>query len=112
MYIYFKQKKLQKISCSERKIIKSFGEKIGQKLMQRLSELKAAKDLSEISHLPPQRLHLLSGDRANHFSVDLTANYRLIFTSPEITEALNPDGTLDKAKIKTVIIIEVVDYHD
>jgi len=58
---------------------KELGDNMSKKLQRRLSELKAAGSLSEISYLPPPRLHALSGNRSRQFSVDLDHPYRLLF---------------------------------
>ncbi len=63
MDIYFKTKKLQKICSKQNEAIKKLGVTGGRKLMQRMLELQAAVTLSDISHLPPRRLHELSGNR-------------------------------------------------
>ena len=79
MNIYFKSKKLQKICNSERSSTKEWGPEISKKVRQRLFELYAAEKLSDISFLPPPRLHELDGRRTGQFAVDLKQPYRLIF---------------------------------
>ena len=79
MLIYFRTTKLQKTCSQEQKMIKELGGAMARKLRQRLTELKAADSLSDISHLPPPRCHELTGKRAGQFSVDLEHPYRLLF---------------------------------
>lgn len=79
--------------------------------MQRMSELRAAIALIDISHLPPPRLHELSGNRKGQFSVDLYHPYRLLFILANNPCPLKEDGGLDKEKITQVEIIEIVDTH-
>ena len=107
MEIYAASKKLGKVISSEKRIYKVFGSLTGKKIVQRLSEISAANTLKDISHLPPPRLHLLSGNRNNQFAVSLNGNERLIF------EGLDLDGIVetDKEKVVSVNILEVVDYH-
>ncbi len=79
MVISFRTRKLQKICSEQRAGVKELGPKGGRRLMQRMVELNAAIALSDISYLPPPRLHELSGNRKGHFSVDLAHPYRLLF---------------------------------
>ena len=79
MHISFKSKKLQKICSKHKSALKALGQTRGRKLMQRMSELSAAVDLTDISHLPPPRLHELTGNKRGQFSVDLGHPYRLLF---------------------------------
>jgi len=79
--------------------------------MQRLSELNAAGNLSYISHLPPARLHELSGKQKNQFSVDLDHPYRLLFTPDYEVMPQNEDGGIDKEKVEKIKILGIKDTH-
>ena len=79
--------------------------------MQRLSELHAAIALSDITHLPPARLHELTGNRNGQFSVDLGHPYRLLFIPKNEPTPVKDDGGLDKENINRIKIIEIEDTH-
>ena len=79
--------------------------------MQRMSELHAAIALSDISHLPPPRLHELTGNKSGHFSVDLGHPYRLLFIQNNDPIPLKDDGGLDKSNINRIKIIAIEDTH-
>ena len=111
MDIYFKYKKLQKACNSKQESIKEWGSVTAKKVRQRLSELLAADSLSEISHLPPPRLHQLNGDREGQFAVDLQHPYRLVFEPADKPVSQNNLGGIDKRKVTAILIIEVEDYH-
>jgi len=111
MDIYFKTKKLQKICSTKREAVKELGQKGSKKLMQRLSELSAAIALSDISYLPPPRLHELSGNRKGQFSVDLNHPYRLLFIPANGPTPMRDDGGVDKEKIDQIEITEIEDTH-
>jgi proteic killer suppression protein len=100
-------KKLTKLLSEPKKLQKEYGTVVAEKISKRLFEFEDAETLSDISHLPPPRLHQLSGDRKNQFAVDLTKNYRLIFEGYDAKD----EETTDKGKIVTVVIIEIEDYH-
>jgi plasmid maintenance system killer protein len=99
--------KLEKIISSSKKLKKQFGTDIANRIQQRITEFQAADTLSDISHLPPARLHALSGNRKDCFAVDVSANVRLIF------QGLDEDYeiTTDKTKAIKIYIKEVRDYH-
>ena len=111
MDISFASGSLQKVCNSQKEMHRKFGQKVAGRLAQRLSELKAAESLAEISHLPPARLHELGHDRQGQFAVDLAQPKRLIFKPDHNPVPLKADGGLDKEKITRLRIVEILDYH-
>jgi proteic killer suppression protein len=111
MNISFKTRKLQKICSQKTEMVRAVGADCAKKLQQRMSELWAASSLSDISHLPPARLHALVGDRKNTFSVDLKHPYRLLFTVADDLIPYLEDGGIDKGKVLSVEIVEICDTH-
>ncbi|AOZ93318.1 type II toxin-antitoxin system RelE/ParE family toxin [Paenibacillus crassostreae] len=111
MNIYFKDSKIEKAMNNERESIKTWGPDNARKIRTRMSELHAADNLSQLSHVPPSRLHALTGNRKDQFSITVKEPFRIIF------EALNDpvprllDGGIDKTRITEIMIIEVVNYH-
>lgn len=80
MKISFKTAKLQKEYADHRKAVKSYGESIARKYIQRVNLLKQARDLDEVKTLPGLNCHPLKGDRKGQWAVKLSGFYRLIFT--------------------------------
>lgn len=111
MDISFKSKKLQKICSISKSALKELGQAKGKKLMQRMSELRAAIALSDISRLPPARLHELKDNRKGQFSVDLEHPYRLLFIPNNKPIPEKEDGGIDKANINKIKITGIVDTH-
>lgn len=109
--VYFKTKKLHNICSNQKEMIKKYGLRMAVKLQQRLMELQAAGNLSEISKVPPPRCHELIGDRSNQFSVDLKHPYRLIFISANDPVPELAVGGLDWKKVTEVEILEIADTH-
>jgi len=103
MKISYRNKKLERILSDER-LIKKHYSKVFTGLVNRLTELDAVKNLSLISHNPPPRKHKLSGNYEGHWSVDVSKNYRLIFTIPG-------NGSLEEKLITEIIIEGIVDTH-
>lgn len=113
MEIVFKTDKLRKLCNSSAELQRKYGSKQAQKIQQRLYELQAATTLADISHLPPPRCHLLTGDRAGQFAVDVTERNRLVFEPANDPVPLLPDGGIDRAQITAILIIEIaIDYHE
>jgi len=111
MRIFFKTRKLQKICSQSMESQKQLGAKCGRKLQQRMMELKAAQNLSDISRLPPPRCHELTGDRAGQFSVDLEHPYRLLFIVANDPYPERESGGVDLDGVTEIEIIEIADTH-
>ncbi|WP_430534481.1 type II toxin-antitoxin system RelE/ParE family toxin [Listeria rocourtiae] len=108
MEIYAKTQKMTKILSDERLLRKEYGKDIGDSLRLRVSEFKAAETLEDISHLKPQRLHQLKGNKYKDcYAVDLTKNFRCIFEAYDSDE----ERTLVKSEAVAIKIMEVGDYH-
>ncbi|ACV62404.1 HigA [Desulfofarcimen acetoxidans DSM 771] len=110
MLIKFKTRKLKKICDSGQEIIKKWGQGNGFKIQQRLSELRAASCLSDISHLPPPRLHELRENWEDHFSVDIRHPYRIIFKPTEPIPR-KEDGGIDLSRVTEIMVVNIMDYH-
>ena len=81
------------------------------KLQQRMMELKAAENLTDISRLPPARCHELKGNRKGQLSVDLEHPYRLLFVPADNPIPKKEGGGLDWDRITEIEIIEIIDTH-
>lgn len=80
MEIKFKTRILEKCYTAHKEAVKSFGEQVARKYVQRVNIIKAAKNLDELKTLPGLRCHPLTGNRQGQFAINLTGFYRLIFT--------------------------------
>lgn len=110
MYISFKTKKLERIFNSEKGLRKEF-DKNAQVLMRRMAVLRAASCLAEISHIPPERRHELTGKKKGTFAVDLKHPYRLVFMPNHDPVPVCDDGGIDLAQVTAITILAVEDYH-
>jgi proteic killer suppression protein len=99
--------KLTKLLNDPRALQRQYGALRANKIRIRLTEFTAAKSLSDISHLPPARLHRLFGDRDQQFAVDIVKNWRITFSGFD----QNDDLTTDKGKIVALLIHDIEDYH-
>lgn len=110
MKIVFLSNKLQKSLNSEAEMVKVYGKNRAKKLKMRLKVLSSAANLQEVPQIPPDRCHLLKGDKKGSFAVDLEHPFRLIFR-PEEPVPCNTDGSIDLKRVTTIIIECVEDYH-
>jgi proteic killer suppression protein len=111
MTISFASKKLQKVCNSDKEMRAEFGAELSKKLQLRLSELRAADNLDEISKLPPARCHELSQNRQGQLAVDAVHPKRLIFRPNHTPVPTKADGGLDWGKVTSVIVLGISDYH-
>ena len=111
MDIDFKNNKLKKC-CNEKAAgIKEWGLPIANKIFQRLTEFRAADNLSEISSLPPPRCHSVNEIRKDCWAVDTIHPTRLLFKINQEPVPKLPDGGIDLKNVKSIKIWEVEDYH-
>ncbi len=111
MEISYRTRKLQKQCTKKKEAEKHLGNECAAKLMLRLDDLRAAECLADISHLPPARLHELTGADNEVFSVDLAHPFRLLFVPDEDPVPMSDDGGIDRSSIRTIKIIDIRDTH-
>ncbi|WP_024785619.1 type II toxin-antitoxin system RelE/ParE family toxin [Streptococcus mutans] len=107
MEVFGETSRITKIINDKRQLVKHYGKDQALKIQQRLDEFSAAENLTQISHLPPARLHQLKGDRQYQFAVDIGANWRIIFEGYDEYDVL----VTEKSEIVTLSIISIEDYH-
>ena len=110
MDIIFSSKKQEKTFNSKRLLEKEYG-KNASAIMRRMSVLRAASTLADVSHLKPERRHQLTGNRKDEFAVDLKHPHRLTFRPNH--KPIPKDGSdgIDLNKINVIKILKVEDYH-
>jgi plasmid maintenance system killer protein len=109
--IYFDNQKLQADSNNQRALIKKYGEQEAKVIRRRLDDLDAASTLEDMRRLPG-RCHELHGNRSGQLSLDLVHPRRLVFVPFDKPVPRKPDGGLDWAQIKSVLILGIEDTHD
>lgn len=112
MEVSFATRKMQKGCSSDKAMRRQWGDRLAQKLQQRLAELAAADSLADIARLPAAHCHELTGDRAGQLSVDLSHPYRLLFAPGNEPIPCKDDGGLDWTKVTKVVVLEVCDTHE
>ncbi|HIW75927.1 MULTISPECIES: type II toxin-antitoxin system RelE/ParE family toxin [Gordonibacter] len=104
MEIKYADKSMMKILEDDRIIRKKRGD-IAEKLIRRMSDLRVADNLSQITHLPSPRRHKLTGNWEGCWGIDVSKNQRLI---------VRPIGNFDPDDLTTITTIRIEsieDYH-
>ena len=110
MDIVFSSRKQEKAFNSKRLLEKEYGES-ARAIMRRMSVLRAASTLADVSYLKPERRHQLTGNRKNEFAVDLKHPYRLTFKPNHNPIPKDEDDGIDLNMITAIKILKVEDYH-
>lgn len=110
MEVGFKKRKLAEVLGSDKEMRKKYG-RMAKVLRNRLVVLKAAPSLAAVPTDRPVRRHLLKGNRAGQFAVDLLHPCRLVFKPNHAPIPRLQDGGIDTERVTAITIIDVVDYH-
>ena len=111
MELSFRNSKLAKVLNSERETLREYGQDNGRRIKLRLTNIRDAATLEELSRIPQTRVHQLIGNRNEQISVDIKHPYRLILVCNHDETPRKEDGGLDWARITKVQLIEIVDTH-
>ncbi len=109
MEIYFRSRKFQKTLSSEKAIKQTYG-KNAKIIMRRLKEIQRAKNLAVLFRMPG-RHHPLHEDREGQFACRLNGNDRLIYMPGCDPLPLDENNALIYVQVRSVIILEIEDYH-
>ena len=111
MEVTFRTRKLQKTLNSKDSLTREYGNQMTQRIILRLAVLKSATSLAKVPTTPPDRCHMLTGDRSEQFAVDLIHPQRLIFEPNHDPIPRKEDGGIDLDEVKAVTVIGIIDYH-
>ena len=108
MQITYASKTIQRLCEEDKHQRKKLGEKRAKRLKNRLNELRAVQNVSQLQLGRP---HPLTGDRAGQFSVDLDGPMRLLFDPAELPPPTLPSGGIDWQQVSSVRLLEIGDTH-
>ena len=106
MQITYASKTIQRLCEEDKHQRKQLGEKRAKRLKNRLNELRAVQNVSQLQLGRP---HPLTGDRAGQFSVDLDGPMRLLFDPAELPPPTLPSGGIDWQQVSSVRLLEIGD---
>ena len=111
MQIWFRDQRLAKLCESDRSLTRKFGSDGAKRLEQRLVDLEAVSNASQLLDLPG-RWHPLRADRAGQMSGDLDHPRRLIIEPADLEGVQRSDGSVDWTRVTGVVVAEISDTHD
>ncbi len=111
MEILFKARKLKKRMNSEAELVREYGKENARMIMRRMLVLRAAECLADVPRRPPDRCHALSGKRKGQYAVDVKHPQRIIMEPADDPIPLLEDGSIDLARVTSIRVVEVKDYH-
>jgi proteic killer suppression protein len=111
MEVVFRTRKLQKVSNSEELLKREYGAENGRLIMRRLLVLHVANSLADVPSVRPERCHRLEGKRKGQFAVDVKHPFRMVFEPATDPLPLMESGGLDLARITSIRIVSIEDYH-
>lgn len=109
LYIKYRDKNFEKLLNDDKLLLRTFGASNARKIVSRLSQIKAASSLGAMLSQRVGRCHPLSGDRQGQFAFDVEQPYRLIVMP--VYDNTAAEQAKDLSRVKTIIIMEVTDYH-
>lgn len=111
MDIVFASTRLEKEFNSGKELNKAHGQQRTKAIMKRMAQLAAADHLEQLRNAPG-RCHVLKGDLAGVFSLDLDGPFRLLFEPSDNPLPTLEDGSINWSSIGSVRILEVRDTHE
>ena len=108
MQITYASKAIQRLCEEDKHQRKQLGEKRAKRLKNRLNELRAVDNVSQIQLGRP---HPLTGDRAGQFSVDLDGPMRLLVEPTDQPPPMLEAGGIDWQQVTSVRLLEIGDTH-
>jgi len=98
MDVQFKNSKMKKVFENHKLLTREYGAQQAEEIIKRINEFISAENLFDVSKIPQARLHSLTGNLRDLWSVDIKNPYRMLI------ELLNGDP----ADLKTVTSIKIV----
>ena len=93
-------------------LIRSYGIRRAQVIIQRLGQLSSAIVLEDIRNLSGAQCHELKQNRKGQLAVYLDHPYRLVFEPADDPIPFKADGCLDWSRTTSIRVLEVINYHD
>jgi len=111
MEVLFRTRRLQKTLSSEELLRREYGAENGRLIMRRMLVLHSADRLADVPRDRPDRCHALEGKRQGQFAVDVKHPFRIVFEPADDPLPLRDSGELDLARITSIRILGIEDYH-
>jgi plasmid maintenance system killer protein len=108
MEIAFKSKKLEKRLTVPSELQRFYGT-FAKAITLRINEFRSTGSLGTIKNR--HHAHKLRAELDGCISVNITANYRMLFKPNNDPLLLKADGGIDLDQVTKILIINIIDYH-
>lgn len=108
--IEWKDRKLARLAQTDAGGRRKFGDRRWSVMRRRLQVLYSAETLADARGVGG--FHLLTGDRAGSYAMNLDGAYRLVFRPKDEPLLQFHTGGIDENAVTAVVILQVVNYHD
>ena len=115
MKIIYSNNKTQKLCEDYRQAVKTLGDKVADRLMDLLTAIESFPNLLDLSNgLPQYRLHALTANRENQYSLVISKSYkwRLIIYPLDENEQLLKDKSNEKLMLSKAVAVEIVEVSE
>lgn len=110
MEVRYQTKKLERTLTSDKELKKRYGS-LAKKIKQRINQLTSAENLGVIANLPALRLHPHIGKNRGLWSIDIQANWRILFLIGNDPIPILEDGGINKKEVTIITITSIKDPH-
>jgi len=110
IHVAWLNRKLEKITTSDRAGRKHFGAQRWALVRRRVAQLEGAPTLKDLDGAPGHP-HQLGADRPEQFAMNLDGPYRLVFAPNHDPIPTLDDGGIDRGMVTKVLVLEVTNYH-
>jgi plasmid maintenance system killer protein len=110
MNVEFSSNKLRKQLTSAKEIKKTFGVN-AKRVQQRMDEIDASPNLAVLKKIPAANCHMLTGNRAGEWGLDISKNHRLIFEIDHDPVPKTGNNEIDAVRVTDIMILGEEDYH-
>ena len=105
MQLLFANSQIEKVCTSPERAVKKYGERCARILLERLRQMREAKDIETLTRIPGH-YHPLTADRKGQWACRLQGGLRLVFVPGACGEMVIKEIT-----DPTLTILKIVDYH-
>jgi plasmid maintenance system killer protein len=114
MKLIYSDKKTQSLCEDYKTAVKKLNKDVADKLMVLIQLLESFVALGDLSSLPQYRLHGLTGNRANQYSLVIRkgTKWRLIVYPLDENEQLLTDKSNEKEMLSKAVVVEVVEVSE
>ena len=114
MKIIYHDKKTEALCKDYKSAVKKLNKDVADKLMLLIQALESFVALGDLSNLPQYRLHGLSGNRANQYSLVIRkgTKWRLVVYPLDENENLLTDKSNEKEMLSKAVVVEIVEVSE